>query len=104
MWNIGRLKDQRDIGYPDGDREQLQCEDHGAPSRNSQSENNRATYTNTLANQKETVPTNVKNAYNSLVLAKDSYDQAKTSYDLAEKEARGGRIKDSPPDDHEENV
>ena len=70
---------------------------------NSQSENNRATYTNTLANQKETVSTNVKNAYNSLVLAKDSYDQAKTSYDLAEKE-RGGRIKTLRRDDHEENV
>ena len=44
---------------------------------NSQSENNRATYTNTLTNQKDTVSTNVKNAYNSLVLAKDSYEQAK---------------------------
>ena len=36
---------------------------------NSQSENNRATYTSTLSNQKDTVSTNVKNAYNSLVLA-----------------------------------
>ena len=60
---------------------------------NSQSENNRATYTNTLANQKETVSTNVKNAYNSLVLAKDSYDQAKTSYDLAEKERAAAELR-----------
>ena len=60
---------------------------------NAQSENNRATYTNTLANQKETVSTNVKNAYNSLVLAKDSYDQAKTSYDLAEKERAAAELR-----------
>ena len=48
---------------------------------------------NSLANQKETVSTNVKNAYNSLVLAKDSYDQAKTSYDLAEKERAAAELR-----------
>ena len=60
---------------------------------NSQSENNRATYTSTLANQKDTVSTNVKNAYNSLVLAKDSYEQAKTSYELAEKERAAAELR-----------
>ena len=60
---------------------------------NSQSENNRATYTNTLTNQKDTVSTNVKNAYNSLVLAKDSYEQAKTSYELAKKERAAAELR-----------
>lgn len=60
---------------------------------NSQSENNRATYTSTLSNQKDTVSTNVKNAYNSLVLAKDSYEQAKTSYELAEKERAAAELR-----------
>lgn len=60
---------------------------------NSQSENNRAAYTNTLTNQKDTVSTNVKNAYNSLVLAKDSYEQAKTSYELAEKERAAAELR-----------
>ena len=60
---------------------------------NSQSENNRATYTSTLSNQKDTVSTNVKNAYNSLVLAEDSYEQAKTSYELAEKERAAAELR-----------
>ena len=60
---------------------------------NSQSENNRATYTSTLSNQKDTVSTNVKNAYNSLVLAEDSYGQAKTSYELAEKERAAAELR-----------
>lgn len=60
---------------------------------NSQSENNRATYTSTLSNQKDTVSTNVKNAYNSLVLAKDSYEQAKTSYELEEKERAAAELR-----------
>ena len=60
---------------------------------NSQSENNRATYTSTLSNQKDTVSTNVKNTYNSLVLAKDSYEQAKTSYELAEKERAAAELR-----------
>ena len=60
---------------------------------NSQSENNRATYTSTLLNQKDTVSTNVKNAYNSLVLAKDSYEQAKTSCELAEKERAAAELR-----------
>ena len=60
---------------------------------NSQSENNRATYTSTLSNQKDTVSTNVKNAYNSLVLAKNSYEQAKTSYELEEKERAAAELR-----------
>ena len=60
---------------------------------NSQLENNRATYTSTLSNQKDTVSTNVKNAYNSLVLAKNSYEQAKTSYELAEKERAAAELR-----------
>ena len=60
---------------------------------NSQSENNRATYTSTLSNQKDTVSTNVKNAYNSLVLAKNSYEQAKTSCELAEKERAAAELR-----------
>ena len=60
---------------------------------NSQSENNRATYTSTLSNQKDTVSTNVKNAYNSLVLAKTSYEQAKTSYELEEKERAAAELR-----------
>ena len=35
----------------------------------------------------------MKNAYNSLVLAKDSYDQAKTSYDLGEKERAAAELR-----------
>lgn len=60
---------------------------------NSQSENNRATYTSTLSNQKDTVSTNVKNAYNSLVLAKNSYEQAKISYELEEKERAAAELR-----------
>ena len=60
---------------------------------NSQSENNRATYTSTLSNQKDTVSTNVKNAYNSLVLAKNSYEQAKTSYELEEKDRAAAELR-----------
>lgn len=71
---------------------------------NSQSENNRATYTNTLTNQKDTVSTNVKNAYNSLVLAKDSYEQAKTSYELAEKERAAAELKALRRNHHKEDI
>lgn len=60
---------------------------------NSQSENNKITYTNTLKNQEDTVTANVRNTYNSLLLTKDSYEQAKTAYELSEKERAAAELK-----------
>ncbi len=60
---------------------------------NSQSENNKITYTNTLKNQEDTVAANVRNTYNSLILTKDSYEQAKTAYELSEKERAAAELK-----------
>ena len=60
---------------------------------NSQSENNKITYTNTLKNQEDTVTANVRNTYNSLLLTKDSYEQAKTAYELSEKEREAAELK-----------
>ena len=60
---------------------------------NSQSENNKITYTNTLKNQEDTVAANVRNTYNSLLLTKDSYEQAKTAYELSEKERAAAELK-----------
>ena len=60
---------------------------------NSQSENNKITYTNTLKNQEDTITANVRNTYNSLLLTKDSYEQAKTAYELSEKEREAAELK-----------
>lgn len=49
---------------------------------NARSSTVKETQQKTYENQKETISTNVKNAYNSLILAKSSYEQAKESYEL----------------------
>lgn len=53
---------------------------------NAQSATVRETQQKTYENQRETVSTNVKNAYNSLILAKSSYEQAKDSYEIQKNE------------------
>lgn len=49
---------------------------------NARSSTVKETQQKTYENQKETISTNVKNTYNSLILAKSSYEQAKESYEL----------------------
>jgi outer membrane protein TolC len=53
---------------------------------NAQSSSIRETQQKTYDNQKETASTSVKNAYNSLILAKSSYEQALASYELQKSE------------------
>lgn len=53
---------------------------------NAQSATVRETQQKTYENQKETASTNVKNAYNSLILAKASYEQVKESLELQKNE------------------
>ena len=47
----------------------------------------------TYENQKETVSSNVKNAYNSLMLAKASYEQAAESLKIQEKELEAAGLR-----------
>lgn len=60
---------------------------------NARNDTVRETQQKTYENQKETVSSNVKNAYNSLMLAKASYEQAAESLKIQEKELEAAGLR-----------
>lgn len=60
---------------------------------NAKSASVRETQQKTYDNQKETISTNVKNSYNSLVLAKASYEQARDSYEIQKNELAAAEMR-----------
>ena len=60
---------------------------------NSQSDSNKTTYGTTYTLQKDSASTSVKNLYNSLLLARDSYEQAKAAYELEESNVAAAKLR-----------